>query len=341
MSSATLKSIARATGFSITTVSRALAGYDDVNAETRRIIVEEALRQGYSPNLHARVLQGQRAQTLGFVIPASEKHYSDPFFSQFVAGIGDQAAAEGFDLLLSTHDSVADEIDVYRRLIAGRRVDGFVLARARLKDARIDYLLTAMIPFVVFGRSGDLNQYVYIDTDGTTGQRLLTEHFIALGHRRIAYIHPPHDLAMTRFRLQGYYEAMTAHDLPIYDSLLVEAAMTEGGGREAALDLIALPTPPTAIMAGNDLMAFGIMSAVQTRGLRVGSDIAVGGFDDIPAAEYVHPGLTTVRQSIFQTAHLLTRLLLDLIRGQAPEVRGTLIAPELVIRGSSGQPRLH
>ncbi len=263
MSSATLKSIARATGFSITTVSRALGGYSDVNEATRRLIVEEALRQGYTPNLHARALQGQRAQTLGFVIPANETRYSDPFFSQFVAGIGSQAAAAGYDLLLSTHGPEPGEVEVYHRMIAGSRVDGFILTRTRRDDPRINYLLTTKVPFVVFGRSIEAAEpFVYLDTDGTSAQRILTEHLIAQGHRRIAYACPPADLMFTQHRLDGFHAAMSAHGIAIDAHCIVEATLTETGGRTAAERLLALPQPPTAIMAGSDLMAFGVMGVI-------------------------------------------------------------------------------
>ncbi len=338
MSSATLKSIASVTGFSITTVSRALGGYNDVNEETRRLIVEEALRQGYTPNLHARALQGQRAQTLGFVIPASESRYSDPFFSQFVAGIGSQAAAASYDLLLSTHEAEPGELDVYHRMIAGSRVDGFILIRTRIDDPRIRYLLTTNVPFVVFGRSTETEPIIYLDTDGTTGQHLLTSHLIARGHRRIAYISPPAHLMFTRHRMAGFRVAMSAHDVPIDERCIIEATLTETGGRTAAERLLALPDPPTAIMAGSDLMAFGVMSVIQQHNLRIGRDVAVAGFDDIPAAAYVHPGLTTIRQSIFETARELTRLLLDRLDGRLPDPLGKLLMPELVIRASTVPP---
>ena len=335
MSSATLKSIARATGFSITTVSRALGGYSDVNEETRRLIVEEALRQGYTPNLHARALQGQRAQTLGFVIPTHESRFSDPFFSQFVAGIGSQAAAAGYDLLLSTHGPEPGEIDVYHRMIAGSRVDGFILTRTRIDDPRIRYLLTTNVPFVVFGRSTDIEPFVYLDTDGTTGQRLLTEHLIALGHRRIAFVSPPAHLMFTQYRLEGFRAALAEHDIAFDQRCVIEATLTETGGRTAAERLLALPDPPTAIMTGSDLVAFGVISVLQEHDLRVGTDIAVAGFDDIPAAAYVHPGLTTIRQSIFETARALTQLLLGLLDGRTPDPLGRLLIPELVVRAST------
>jgi LacI family transcriptional regulator len=335
--SATLKSISKATGFSVTTVSRALGGFDDVNAETRQLILAEAQKQNYEPNLLARLLQGQRSQTIGLVIPATKLHFSDPFFSALVTSVGNTAAAAHFDLLLSTHAPDPDEIEAYQRLVAGRRVDGLILARVRQEDARIQYLRKMKMPFVVFGRTSEKShQYVYIDVDGQKGQSELTEHFIQRGHQRIAYISPPQNLTFSKLRIQGFYETMQRYDLPIPSEYLVEGDLTEAGGYRAAELLLNQRQKPTAIMTGNDAMALGVMSQIQNRGLRVGDDIAVGGFDDIPAAEHVHPGLTTIHQPIYQIGEQLTQTLLEMIEGKQPSQKGVLLSPALIVRGSSG-----
>lgn len=339
MSAATLKSISRATGYSVTTVSRALGGFDDVNDQTRRLILEEAERQGYEPNLQARLLQGQRSQTVGLIIPTHGPRFSDPFFSEFVAGVGNKAAEAGFDLLLSTQAPTPDEILSYKRMVAGRRVDGLILSRTRLDDPRIEYLVDTPMPFVVFGRTQSPVDYIFIDIDGYRGQAELTEHFISYGHSRIAYITPPLYLTFSEYRLQGFRETMSRHGYRIPANYVLEGDLTESGGYAAAEQLFALNDPPTAIMTGNDLMALGVMNYAQTRGLRVGADLAVGGFDDIPAAEHVHPGLTTVHQPIDEIGRQLTETLLNMIAGNPPEQRGILMSPKLMVRGSSGMPR--
>ncbi|NWF69134.1 MAG: LacI family DNA-binding transcriptional regulator [Chloroflexi bacterium] len=340
MASATLKSIAKATGYSVTTVSRALGGFDDVNVDTRQLILQEAQRQGYEPNLQARALQTQRTQTLALVVSMSGPRFPDPFFSEFVAGLGTAAAEARFDLLLVTPNSPADELDVYRRLIAGRRVDGVALIRARFADARIQYLAQTEMPFVVFGRTTGVENYNYIDVDGIAGQSALTQHFIDLGHKRIAYVMPPRNIMFTHYRLQGFSETMRRAGLAVSDDLLQEAELNERGGSRAAETLLNLALPPTAIMAGNDLMALGVMRVIQERGLRVGTDVAVGGFDDIPIAEHMHPGLTTVHQPIFEIGQQVTRILLHRIANPEAPAATRLITPQLMVRASSGPQRL-
>lgn len=334
MPSATLKSVATATGFSVTTVSRALAGYKDVSEATRKIIFDEAHRQGYVPNLQGRLLQGKRSQTIGIVVPSTGPQFPDPFFAQFVAGVGAEAAQAGFDLLLSTQDGL-DEASAYRRMVSGRRADGLLLMRTRVDDPRIRYLADAGLPFVVFGRTENVARYAYVDVDGYAGQRALTEHLLALGHRRIAYVTPPRGLMFTHNRLQGFYMAMNRAGVPVDEALVIEANLNEQSGRNAADTLLSLPNPPTALMAGNDLIAIGVMGAVRALGLRVGDDVAVGGFDDIPASEHLNPPLTTVRQPIFAIGRAVTQRLLMLIAGELPDEPQMLITPELMIRAST------
>lgn len=330
----TLKSLATATGFSVTTVSRALAGYADVSETTRRRILEEAQRQGYEPNLLGRLLQGQRAKAIGIVMPTTGPQFPDPFFAQFVAGVGVEAARAGFDLLLSPQ-SDPSELNVYRRMVAGRKVDGLLLMRARVDDSRIRYLAEAGLPFVVFGRTEGVDHYAYIDVDGVAGQRTMTEHLLALGHRRIAYITPPHGLMFTRYRLQGYRAALEAAGLEADPALIIESQLSEQAGKQAATLLLDGPARPTAVMTGNDLTAIGVMHAVHARGLRVGVDIAVGGYDDIPASEHLNPPLTTIHQPIFEIGTQVVRRLLELIDGAIPGDLQTLITPELMVRAST------
>jgi LacI family transcriptional regulator len=338
MSSATLKTIAKLTGFSVTTVSRALAGYDDVSEATRERIVAEAQRLGYEPNQQARSLQGQKSNTIGLVLPPSGIRFADQFFGEFVAGIGSVATGAGFDLLVSTPTQTDPELVVYRRMVAGRHVDGLVLMRLRISDPRIEYLNKTNLPFAAFGRTAGSTDYLHIDADGIAGQTALTQHLIDIGHQRIAYITPPRNLMFTTYRLQGFHQAMQAHNLPIDERLIVEGDLTEASGWSLTRYLLDHQPMPTAIMTGNDAMAIGVMKAVQELGLRVGYDVAVGGYDDIPAAAHLHPSLTTIRQPIFEIGQQLTQMLLDRIAQRPIESPAVLLTPALLVREST-EPR--
>lgn len=330
----TLKDIARESGYSITTVSHALSGYGDVNENTRQHIIAIAERLGYQPNLAARHLRSKQTKTIGMVIPLTT-YYSDPFFMELLSGVGRQAAEYGYDLLLSAQQPGEEELSAYRRIVASSRIDGVVVARVQRDDPRITFLKEARHPFVVFGRS-NANDYPYIDVDGRAGIRQIVLHLARLGHRRIAFILSPPQLAFTSLRYEGYCQGLDEAGLSLRDDYVVEGDLTRASGHASALRLLALPEPPTAIVACNDSMAIGAMLAIQERKLVVGRDVAVAGFDDIPAAANASPPLTTVRQPIYDIGRQALDMLIRVIRNEPVENLHVLLVPELIVRASSG-----
>ncbi len=331
----TLKTIAQKTGYSVTTVSRALAGYDDVAEDTRRLILATAKQLEYRPNDAARRLRFQRADTIGLIIPTFGPRFSDPFFIELLTGIGDQAAAHHFGLLVSIQAPGPGEIEAYRRMEGGR-VDGLIVVRTRQHDPRIRYLCQTKTPFVAFGRSNGRADFPYVDVGGEQGMREMVQHLIDQGHRRIGYVAPPLDLNFSRHRIAGYRAALEANGLPYTASFIIPGDMTRHGGTKSARRLLDITPPLTAILAGNDLMAFGVIQAARARGLTVGSDLAVGGFDDIPGAEYSHPPLTTIRQPVYQIGLQVCDMLIKVVRGEPLQQQHILLKPELIIRASTG-----
>ena len=332
----TIKDIARETGKSITTVSRALHDYDDVSDSTKKLVRETAAEMGYTPNLLAQRLQKQRTETIGLILPTFGPRFADPFFSEFLAGVGNTAARYGYDLLVSTKAPGKEELAAYRQKVQGRQVDGFIVVRTRRHDPRIDYLRQAGVPFAVFGRvEGELD-FPFVDEDGVDGMRQVAEHLIALGHRRIACIAPPPELMFAEYRLRGVKEALTEAELMIDEGYCATGDLTQHGGYKQANVLLDLSDPPSAIIAANDLMALGAMSAAQQRGLVVGRDIAITGFDDTPLAEHAHPPLTTVHQPIYQIGSVVCEMLLEILQGREPDQRQVLLKPTLIVRQSCG-----
>lgn len=331
-----LKEIAQRVGRSVTTVSRALAGYDDVSEATREQVRQVALELGYEPNIIARQLQKQRTDTIALILPTFGPRFSDPFFSEFLAGIGNQAARQGFDLLVSTRIPGKEEEQAYLKIIRSRRVDGFIIVRTRRRDPRILILQEHQYPFVAFGRVEGENDFPLVDEDGESGIKLVVEHLIEQGHTRLAFIAAPSDFMFSHYRLEGFIKTLETHGLPVESALIVEGDLTQRAGREVGGQLLDLPHPPTAIAACNDLMALGAMSAAQERGLVVGRDIAITGFDDTPWAEHAHPPLTTIHQPIYRIGTMVCEMLVKVINGEELSERQIILQPSLVIRQSSG-----
>jgi LacI family transcriptional regulator len=334
--SVSIKDIAKRVNRSITTVSRALNDYDDVSPETKQLILKTAKEMGYSPNTFAQRLQKQQSDTIGLILPTFSPRFSDPYFSELLAGIGNQAADMGFDLLVSTRSPGPEEIEAYKKLVEGGRVDGFIVVRTRNQDARIEYLLSQNFPFVAFGRTNDCDRFSFVDEDGYYGMQLVAEHISSLKHEVIGCITPHPDLAFTEKRLAGLRDGLKKFNISLDPSYIKQGDLTQKSGFELGSALLDLPVKPTAVVACNDLMAFGVMSAVQERGLVVGEDVSVTGFDDIPMSEFVHPPLTTVHQPVYEIGRRVCEMLVGMIRDEARERQQVLLKPNLVVRQSSG-----
>ncbi len=337
MGAVTLKDLAARLGLSITTVSRALAGYGDVAEATRQRVLQAAQQMGYVPDVTARRLQKGHTDTIGFVIPTFGPRFSDPYFSELLAGIGNEASRRNFDLLVSTRPpDTPEEEAAYRRMIEGRLVDGLLLVRTRVKDRRLAFLAEIGFPFVAFGRSDLEVDFPYVDEDGFRGFELAGQHLIDLGHRRLAFIAAPENLMFSKYRRAGMEAVLQRNSLSLPPEFCIISDLTQRGGFEAMNQLLDLSPAPTAVVACNDLMALGALSAAQARSLVVGRDVAVVGFDNIPLAQHSHPPLTTVRQPIYDIGRQICDMLICLIQGEELTERHILLEPDLIVRESSG-----
>ncbi|MBW4438320.1 MAG: LacI family transcriptional regulator [Pleurocapsa minor GSE-CHR-MK-17-07R] len=333
-----LKDLSLKTGFSITTISRALAGYDDVNEQTRQQIIRAAQEMGYQPNEVARQLRAQRTQTIGLIIPTHDQPFSEGFFDQLMRGIGDAAGESRFDVLVSARAAGDDEMESYKRIVGGNRVDGLILARTRHHDERIAYLRKAKMPFVVSGRAApdEATDFPFIDVDSQAGIQHATAHLIALGHTRIGLVLPPPEIAYTEFRHRGYADALAAAGIPYDAGLVLHGDLMRSGGAACMRHFIETQAGLTAVVCSNDLMALGAMQAAQGRGYRIGHDMAIVGFDDLPISEHANPPLTTVRQPIYDIGRRLVELLLPIILGRPPQETQILLPTQLIVRESCG-----
>lgn len=331
----TLKDIAARVGKSVPTVSRALAGHDDISPDTRREVQRVAREMGYEPNIAARNLQKQRTDTIALIFPMmNQLRFSDPFFSEFLSGIVEQTAVYGYTLNISTNAD-EDERETYLKHIRSRRVDGFIVMRTRRQDQRINLLCEQDIPFVSFGRVEGDNDFHLVDDDDCAGIRQIVDHLVSLGHTRLAFISEPTNFTKSYHRLQGFKQGLEAHNLLLEPGMIVETNFRQRSGRNAAQQLFDMKYPPTAIVASNDLLALGAMHEAQSRGLVVGRDVSITGFDDIMLAEYANPPLTTVHQPAPRLGSMVAQMLLKVIRKEPIEKKQIIVKPSLIVRQSS------
>lgn len=276
-----LKQLSARLGLSPTTVSRALNGYSDVSAATRERVARVAAELGYQPNLAARRLALGRADAVGIVYPVDTDFMGNPSFLEMIGGVSDRLDAAGFDVLLAAAREKT-ELRTYERLVGGRRVDGLIVAHTRVVDERIDYLKRTGIPFVGYGRTGDPEGFAWLDFDNEAGSLLAVRELVALGHRRIAYVHAPLTLNFAAQRHAGFLRGMAEAGLELVPDWLVLGSLDRRGGYAAGRRLLALSARPTAIVVDNNLGGVGVMRALLQAGIAIGREVSVVVNDGIP-----------------------------------------------------------
>ncbi len=337
-SSVDIRRVAAEAGVSIATVSRVLNDPKRVSLETRQRVLEVAERLGYRPNPNGKRLRKGRAETVGLVIPSPPGRFADSFFLELLAGLGEGLAEVGLDLLVVTCPPHEDELACYKRLVEGKRVDGLVVARTRLYDTRIAYLLEQGVPFVAHGRSDQIKTpYAYLDVDGRQGFYRATRHLLQLGHREIAFIGAPHEFNFAQHRLEGFQLALAEAGVALRPEWILEGDLSEESGYRLAQGLLG-ELLPTAILCANDLMAIGVLRALREQGLRPGREVSVIGYDDIPQAQYTDPPLSTMHQPFREAGRKLVEMLLAQLEGKDVAGLQEVWVPELVLRGSDGPP---
>ncbi len=328
----TLKELARQAGVHPSTVSRIVN--DDpglrVAPETRRRVKRLLERTGYRPDGMARGLKLRQSFVLGVLIP----DVLNPLFAAIFRGVEDVALEQGYTVILSSTDGQPDrERDVLLALQA-RRIDGMVVASASLRDPSVRWLRQQSIPHVLVNRYSDLKD-AFVGTDDEAGARLATEHLIALGHRRIAHLAGSQRISTAVLRLRGYLAALKAAQIAPDPELIVEAGLVAGGGVKATRRLLELRHPPTAAVAVNDVAAIGAYDAIEQLGLKIPKDLAITGYNDVPMAARLRPGLTTIRVPAVEFGRESARLLLEQIRTGTLKSKRIVLPPDLVVRGSS------
>jgi len=331
-----LRGLAAALGLSTYTVSRALSGHADVAEATRRRVREKAEEMGYTPHLGGRMLRSGRSDTVGFVLTRSGGGFLDPYFLPVLNGLETTLAAAGLDLLVTGAPAGKGELEVFRRLVDGRRADALVFSRVRPADERVAYLTRRAIPFTTLGRAGPSPAHPFVDVDHRRGGEAATGWLLDQGHRRVGLINTPGAVHASLQRRAGWEDAHRARELVPDAVLLAEGDYTAASGQAAMRGLLGGDGAPTAVICGNDEMAYGAMEALRAAGCAIGHDVSVIGCDDLPMAALTVPTLTTFRTSVRQFGEMLGQQVIDLLAGREPV--SELLSPELVMRGSAGPP---
>jgi LacI family transcriptional regulator len=330
----TLADIARELGISKMTVSRAINDHPEINAETRERVLAVARRMNYQPNQYARALATNRSYLLGMVVPDLMHSY----FAEILRGVENVARPANLQILVcNTYENAAKEIAEVEAL--RHRTDGLIVASALPPTKAQPYrkLLKDGLKLALVDRKLEALRCPTVTADNIMVGQMATEHLISLGHRRIGHLGGA-SASVAEERLEGYRRALAKHKLRDEPGLVRDCGFLEDQGYEAMRAWIAEGDFPAAIFAANDPAAIGAMRAMTEVRLRIGRDVAIVGAGNVHYGDMLSVPLTTVGWSTTEMGEQATRLLLNLIEGEASHQTGQSItlAPQLIVRRSSG-----
>ncbi|GAA2617094.1 LacI family DNA-binding transcriptional regulator [Dactylosporangium fulvum] len=340
---ATSEEVARLAGVSRATVSRVLSGTAKVRDTTRIRVEAAAASLGYQPDVAAQSLSGARSKVIALGFFANDmwtlSELARPqyhFYLNLLHHIEAATAEAGYDLLVPSRPTSAAS-DSYVRLLRSRRVAGTIMVACPPGDVRIQALVESRLPTVFVDAVGTGLRATWVASDNADGARQITEHLLGLGHRRIARITGTETDPAGRDRLAGIRAALAVAGVPEDPGLARKSDWSTEGAYRAAVDLLETRRDFTAVIAESDMMAIGILRALNEHGLRVPDDVSVTGFDDIDLAAFILPPLTTVRQDTQAMGSAAVRALLGIIQGATPPP--IVLPTEVVVRRSTAAPR--
>ncbi len=336
MKRATIKDVARQSGFSLSTVSLAMNQRGYVSPETRSKVLKVALELSYHPTRSARGLASKTSGNIGFIL--TEDHFSqaEPFYTKIFLGTEFEARSHHYYILLTTVQAQFAPGTTPRFLLE-RNVDGIIIA-GKVSAKLIEKIESFGIPIVLVDYELKRKRFSSVLIDNRGGVRAGMQHLLGLGHRAIGFVGGDIEHPSIAERYQGYREILEEHGIPLKRELVSidEAEPRVSSGASAMEKILSSGVRPTAIVAANDAMAIGCMQCLKLAGLRVPEDIAVIGFDDIDTCAVTEPRLTTIRVFKEEMGKLAVQRIVEMISSKSNTVVTTHVPVELVIRDSTG-----
>lgn len=331
----TIKDLAKKLNVNTSTVSRALNNHPAISDETKKKVQELADKLNYYPNQLALNLRHQKTNTVGVVVPEITSH----FFSSVITGVQDILGEAGYSVIIcQSNESYKEEVSIVENLIK-IGVDGVLISpSARTKKFNhLKKLKKQNTPLVVFDRDCPGLEVDKVLVDDYDGAFQAVEHLIKSGCKRIAHIAGPKHLSTTNHRLNGYFDALKKHDVPVNnDYIKYVSGFTHDDGIKPAKKLLRMENRPDAIFATNDNIAISTMHVARKLQLKIPEQVSIIGFDDEPHSAYFKPALSTIWQPVFSMGMLSARVLLKRLTSpnSIKELRQETFKSELIIRES-------
>lgn len=329
----TISDVARRAGVSPATVSRVLQGAANVHPDTRARVERAIAELGYVPSAVARGLRSKRTRSLALVVP----DITNPFWTTVVRGVEDIAHEHDYSVLLGNTDENPVKQKRYLDFLLSQQVDGIIIAPYDSDAGKLEVLRLRNVPTVIVDRRIEGWDVDSVMGDSLAGARALVRHLIRLGHRRIALISGPAMTSTAEDRVTGYCLALAEAGIPIDPRLIRRGEFRAASGAKLTHELLDEGLNPTAIFAGNNTIALGVIEALVKRRLRIPQDIALVSFDDLPNTSHLFPFLTVVAQPAYDLGVNAAQLLLSRLSSEGNlRPRHVVLPPRLIIRYSCG-----
>ncbi|MDF0604814.1 substrate-binding domain-containing protein [Neisseriaceae bacterium TC5R-5] len=334
-----LRQLAALLQLSPATVSRALNGFAEVNAQTRARVLAAAKLHGYHANTIARKLATGRTDSIGLIYPFKPSDLGDPVFLEVIAGLTESLNEQHMDLVIISA-AKANELATYQRVMSGRRVDGLVVARTLVSDPRLDLLQEKNFPFVAYGRSQQQSlPYAWFDYDNVSGMQLAVARLAALGHRKIALISASLTMNFANQRHQGFIDGLASAGLSPDPQHMLNGGLSPLEGKQAMIQLLNAVDQPSAVIVDNNIAAIGVVQALQQLGKQAGRDIALIVFGGLPSLYGESAAISAIMQpKPRQAGHVIAKLMLARLNGEDVAGLNQLWQPELIAAASDAVP---
>ncbi|MFI6474911.1 LacI family DNA-binding transcriptional regulator [Streptomyces sp. NPDC050516] len=326
-----IKDVAAEAGVSVATVSRVLNSHPSVSEAARARVLAAVETLGYRPNAVARSLRTDQTRTLGLVI----SDVLNPYFTELARSVEEAARALGYSVIIGNADERPELQDHHVRTLLDRRIDGLLVSPT---DGGSPLMLEAArggTPMVFVDRWIPGIDVPVVRADGRAAIRDLVAHLHRLGRRRLAIIAGPAATTTGSERVEAFRAALGEHGISLPDAYVGQGDFQAASGRRATERFLALPEPPDAVFAADNLMTLGALDALRARGLRIGDDIALAAFDDIAWFVHTDPPITAIAQPTGELGRAAVRALADLIEGRTPQ--SVTLPASLVVRRSCGE----
>ncbi len=329
-----IKELAKKLNLSVTTTSRALNGHDTVSKKTIERVQRAADYYGYAPSQMARSLKSGRTNVIGLVFPVYASNLTPSFLSEFIVNLAAELDDMDYSLQVSVAQGGVSNARAWQKMVVNKQVDAMILPRLEENDSRISWLQERNFPFVAFGHPLEGADYPWLDLDNQQAYYDAVYHLYKRGHKDIALLSGNKKYLLSKQRIAGYSRAVTELNLPQKHYHISHHPMNEEGGAAGFNMLFAQEKPPTAIICANDTQAAGVMHVAQQRGLEIGRDIGVMGYDDLAWGAYHRPALTTFHQPTRSIAKRLAQMVVAHLNGEDIQDLQELWKARLVIRES-------